>query len=295
MTTPTLLGNSQAHGARHANPIPATVIVLTKNEEANLGKCIASAGDFAELFVVDSHSTDRTREIALERDAKIVDFHWDGRYPKKKQWALENLPASHGWVLYLDADEEITPDLAAEIRGLLEGKPRHSGYFVGLDYRFLGRTLRHGQRVHKLILFDRTCGGFEERDDLDAANMWEVEGHYQPRISGSIGRLRSPLVHDDHESLFHYFERHNRYSDWEATLRQKQDAGVHSTQETQLKAGAKSAFQALPFKSLAFFLYSYIWRRGFLDGRAGYHYALAKAFYYWQIRVKELELAERGR
>jgi glycosyltransferase involved in cell wall biosynthesis len=277
------------------NPIQATVIVLTKNEAANLGKCIASAADFDELFVVDSHSTDRTREIALKRHANVVDFEWDGRYPKKKQWALENLTVSHDWVIYLDADEEITPDLAAEIRGLLEDKPRHSGYFVGLDYRFLGRTLRHGQRVHKLILFDRTCGGFEERDDLDAANMWEVEGHYQPRISGSVGRLRSSLVHDDHDSLFNYFERHNRYSDWEATLRQKGNHDVHSTQETHLKWRVKSAFQVLPFKSIAFFLYSYIWRRGFLDGRAGYHYALAKAFYYWQIRVKQLELAERGR
>jgi glycosyltransferase involved in cell wall biosynthesis len=295
MTTPTFLANSGARGARHTNPIPTTVIVLTKNEEANLGKCIASAADFAELFVVDSDSTDRTREIALEWDAKIVDFEWDGRYPKKKQWALENLPLSHDWVLYLDADEEITTELATEIRRLLEDKPQHSGYFVGLDYRFLGKTLRHGHRVHKLVLFNRTRGEFEEHEDLDVANMWEVEGHYQPRISGSVGRLRSPLVHDDHDSLFHYFERHNRYSDWEATLREKGNPDVHSTQETHLKSRVKSAFQALPFKSIAFFLYSYIWQRGFLDGRAGFHYALAKAFYYWQIRVKQLELAERGR
>lgn len=275
------------------NPIPATVIVLTKDEEVNLGKCIASAADFAELFVVDSHSTDRTLEIALEQHAKVVDFEWDGRYPKKKQWALENLPFSHDWVIYLDADEEITPELASEIRRILADKSQHSGYFVGLDYRFLGKTLRHGQRVYKLVLFDRTCGGFEERDDLDAANMWEVEGHYQPRINGSVGRLGSPLLHDDRDSLYHYFERHNRYSDWEATLRQKASSNAQSTGETHLKSRAKSAFQAFPFKSLAFFLYSYIWRRGFLDGRAGYHYALAKAFYYWQVRVKELEVVER--
>jgi glycosyltransferase involved in cell wall biosynthesis len=275
------------------NPIPATVIVLTKNEEANLGKRIASAGDFAELFVVDSHSTDHTREIALEQHAKVVDFEWNGRYPKKKRWALENLPFSYAWVIYLEADEEITPELASEIRGVLEATPQHCGYFVGLDYRFLGKTLRHGQRVHKLVLFDRTRGGFEEHDDLAAANMWEVEGHYQPRISGSVGRLRSALLDDDRDSLFHYFERHNRYSDWEATLRQNNGCNGHSTRETHVKSRAKSPFQAFPFKSLAFFLYSYIWRRGFLDGRAGYHYALAKAFYYWQVRIKELEVVER--
>jgi glycosyltransferase involved in cell wall biosynthesis len=271
--------------------IPVSVIVLTKNEEANLGKCIASAADFAELFVVDSHSEDRTREVARELRAELVDFEWNGGYPKKKQWALDNLPFSHDWVMYLDADEEIRPELAKEIRGIFEDKPQQAGYFVELDYRFLGRTLRHGQRVHKLVLFDRTCGRFEELDDLDAANMWEVEGHYQPRISGSVGKLKSALLHDDHDSLFNYFDRHNRYSDWEATLQRKASS---DGKETHLNSRVKDTFQVIPFKSVAFFLYSYICRRGFLDGRAGYHYALAKAFYYWQIRVKQLEIERSG-
>jgi hypothetical protein len=122
--------------------------------------------------------------------------------------------------------------------------------------------------------------------------MWEVEGHYQPHIDGSVGRLRSPLLHNDHDSLFHYFDRHNRYSDWEATLQQK--AGSDG-RETHLNSRVKSAFQIIPFKSVAFFLYSYIWRCGFLDGRAGYHYALAKAFYYWQIHVKQIEIEQAGR
>ena len=276
-------------------PIPVSVIVLTKNEEPNLGKCIASAADFDELFVVDSHSRDRTREIAAECDARVVDFEWNGRYPKKKQWALENLPLTHDWVLYLDADEEVTHDLSTEIRAVLGAKPEHFGYFVGLDYRFLGKTLRHGQRAFKLVLFDRRRGRFEERDDLDAVNMWEVEGHYQPRIGGSVGTLKASLVHDDHDSLFHYFERHNRYSDWEAVLRRKSTTNGNPWRETHVKSRPKAMFNALPFKPLAFFVHSYIVRRGFLDGRAGYHYALAKAFYYWQIRVKELELAERAR
>jgi glycosyltransferase involved in cell wall biosynthesis len=271
--------------------IPVSVMVLTKNEEQNLEKCLASARSFDEVFIVDSKSTDRTVEIAREHGAQVVSFQWNGAYPKKKQWALENVPIAHEWVLYLDADEEVTPELAGEIRDLLADGPCHAGYFVSLDYRFLGRTLQHGQRVDKLVLFHRTRGRFEERDDLDAENMWEVEGHYQPRIDGSVGRLEASLVHDDHDSLYHYFERHNRYSDWEAVLRRKQN-GSH---ETHLASRKKELFNALPFKPLAFFVHSYLMRGGFLDGRAGYHYALAKAFYYWQIRVKELELAERAR
>jgi glycosyltransferase involved in cell wall biosynthesis len=275
--------------------IPVSVVVLTKNEEANLAKCLASVSEFSQIVVVDSQSEDRTLAIARAHAAEVVDFIWDRRYPKKKQWALENAPLLHDWILFLDADEEVSSALAREIRGIFRNPPRDTGYFVGLDYRFLGRTLQHGQRVYKLILFDRTRGRFEEHDDLDASNMWEVEGHYQPRIDGSVGTLASRLLHDDNDSLFHYFERHNRYSDWEAVLRRNSSgANGRAAHEAHVESRAKRVFGALPFKPLAFFLYSYVVRRGFLDGRAGYHYAVAKAFYYWQIRLKELELAERS-
>jgi glycosyltransferase involved in cell wall biosynthesis len=273
-----------------AEPIPASVIVLTRDEEANLPKCLASASGFSEVFVVDSGSNDLTPEIAAERGAQLVEFEWNGGYPKKKQWALENLPFSNDWVLYLDGDEEVTRGLTNEISAVL-AEPQCAGYFVHLDYRFLGRTLRHGHHVRKLILFDRTRGRFEERDDLEAENMWEVEGHYQPRIEGSVGTLQSPLLHDDHDSLYHYFERHNRYSDWEAVMRRK----ANGSHEKNTSSRKKAIFNAMPLKPFAFFVHSYLVRGGFLDGRAGYHYALAKAFYYWQIRVKELELEERAR
>jgi glycosyltransferase involved in cell wall biosynthesis len=270
------------------------VIVLTRNEEANLPTCLASAAAFDEVFVVDSHSSDRTPEIAAEHGARLVEFDWNGRYPKKKQWALDNLPFSNDWVLYLDGDEEVTPELADEIRAEL-WKPQCSGYFVHLDYRFLGRTLRHGHHLRKLILFHRTRGRFEEHDDLDAVNAGEIELHFQPQIDGRVGTLRSPLVHDDHDSLFHYFERHNRYSDWEALLRRNAARNGGSPRPSHAQSPAKAVFSVLPFKPLAFFVYSYVVRGGFLDGQAGYHYALAKAFYYWQIRVKQLELEEVSR
>jgi glycosyltransferase involved in cell wall biosynthesis len=271
--------------------IPVSVVVMTKNEEANIAACLSTLQDFAEVFVVDSRSTDETPSLAQALGARVVEFDWNGRYPKKKQWALENLPFSHDWVLYLDADEAIPTELADEIRDELQSGPRHAGYFVELDYRFLGRTLRHGQHVRKLILFDRACGHFAEYDDLDATNMWEVEGHYQPRVDGSVGELKTSLVHDDHDSLFHYFERHNRYSDWEAVVRAKGSP----TNGTQRWPRPKAVFNALPFKPLAFFFHSYVIRLGFLDGRSGFHYALAKAFYYWQIRVKQIELAQEKR
>src|SRR5438093_11332304 len=138
--------------------IPVSVIVMTKEEERNIAKCLRSVEGFDEVFVVDSDSTDRTCAIAGAMGAKIVRFRWDGRYPKKKQWCLENLPFAHDWVLYLDADELLTPELREEIAGLLARPSRHAGWFATYEYVFLDRPLRHGHRVHKLVLFARTRG-----------------------------------------------------------------------------------------------------------------------------------------
>jgi glycosyltransferase involved in cell wall biosynthesis len=261
---------------------------MTKNEASNLPKCLASAAAFDEVFVVDSGSTDGTQAIARAAGATVVDFQWNGRYPKKKQWCLENVPFGHDWVLYLDADEELTPAVVAELRLLARRGFRKSGYFVGYDYVFLGRRLRHGLRVYKLVLFDRRRGRFRERDDLAAANMWEVEGHYQPHVEGETGVLRNRMLHDDHDRLFHYFDRHNRYSDWEAVLDTMPAGG-----DTQLarRGRLKRAFARLPFRPLWIFLYSYVVAGGALDGSAGFHYALSRTFYYWQVGLKQDERA----
>jgi glycosyltransferase involved in cell wall biosynthesis len=141
------------------------VLVPTKNEAANIVSCLDSLHQFGEVFVVDSLSSDGTAELARARGATVITFDWNGKYPRKKQWALENLSFSYRWVLLIDADEEVTPALAREIATTVS-HPRHSSYFVGLDYVFLGRILRRGQRVYKLILFDRAVSRFPEYSDL---------------------------------------------------------------------------------------------------------------------------------
>ena len=264
--------------------IPVSVIVMTKNEESNIAKCLRSARAFDQVFVVDSASTDRTCEIATAMGATVAPFAWNGRYPKKKQWCLEELPFRHDLVLYLDADEEVTPELVDEIRRVAHA-PRHAGYFVGYDYVFLGRVLRHGHRVYKLVLLNRHKARFPERDDLDVANMWEVEGHYQPQVDGRVGTLRARMRHEDHASLFHYFERHNRYSDWEARLRARGTLLAVAEPQPGARGLLKALFAQLPGKGLVAFLHCYVGRAGFLDGWAGFHYAVARGFYYWQIGI----------
>lgn len=271
-----------------AGRIPVSVVVMTKNEERVLRHTLASVVGFDQVFVVDSHSDDETCAIAKSMQAEVVQFTWDGRYPKKKEWSLLNLPFRNDWVLYLDADELVTPALAAEIRAMTAAGTPHAAFDVELDYYFLGRLLRHGHKVTKRVLLRRAQVTWPHVDDLNVSTMWEVEGHYQPLVAGTVGQLAGRLEHNDRDPLFDYFARHNRYSDWEAHLLERREL-ADSVRAARSERGQRYAH--LPFKPAAFFAYSYLARRGFLDGRAGFHYAVAHAFYFWQIGVKRAELA----
>ena len=268
--------------------IQVSAIVMTKDEERNIEQCLRSLADFDEVFVVDSESTDRTVELAEAQGAEVIPFRWNGRYPKKKQWCLENLPFRNEWAMYVDADEFVTPELVEEIAQTI-ASTRHAGFFVSYDYVFLGTVLRHGRRVSKLVLMKPAVASFAQLDDLASEHAGEVELHYQPTIRGSVGRLRARMVHDDHDDLFHYFERHNRYSDWEAVVRENDALVTTGESAVGLRTLLKRVFQRLPAKGVVAFLHSYVLKAGFRDGRAGFHYALSLGFYYWQIALKQHE------
>lgn len=283
---------------------PVSVLIPTRNEEANLAKCLASVSWADDVWVVDSASSDRTVEIARSAGARVIAFRWDGRGPRKKNWALERLPFRHPWLLLLDADEEATPELADEVARRLAAAPAENGFLVRYHYYFLGRWLRHGDPLWKLALVRHACTRFESIA-VPEVTRYDVELHEWPRVAGRLGRLRAPLLHRDAEDLRHFFDRHNVYSDWEARLAVQYAARDRSGEIRPRLGGTpverrrwfKRLFLALPGRSWVFFFYSYIVRGGFLDGRAGFHYAALKAIYWYQVRLKaiELELAARAR
>jgi glycosyltransferase involved in cell wall biosynthesis len=266
-----------------------SVIVLTKNEEAGLGNTLDKLKDFDDVVVVDSLSDDRTVEIAKDHGARVVGFAWNGQYPKKKQWALENAGAVNKWVLLLDADEFPSVSLVKELAALQStlDSTTDGGYDINLLYRFAGKYLRHGHVVTKRSLLHVDRASFPVINDLDAPGIREVEGHYQPEVSAPIGKLNNRIVHDDRDPVSSWFARHNRYSDWEAHLRMNDELRKDIATKRTLKG---KVFDAVPFKPALFFGYAYIARAGFLDGRAGFDYATALATYYWQIGVKYREL-----
>lgn len=266
---------------------------MTKNEGDNIGSCLVALSDFAEIFVVDSSSEDATPTIAREHGANVVPFAWNGRYPKKKQWCLDNLPFRYRHVLYVDADERMRPELANEIRASV-AQADCAGWFIGLDYVWMGRVLHHGATVYKLALFERSRGRFADWDDLDASRMWEVEGHYQPVLDGPTGTLSSRLLHDDHDRLYDWFERHNRYSDWEAVIRVNGAARQGAETQPGSRQIAKRLFIRLPVKPMLVLAHALLIRGGWRDGRQGVQYAIAKAIYQWQIELKVNEIRRRG-
>ena len=266
-----------------------TVLILTKNEERAIRDCIRSVKDFKQIIVVDSFSDDKTVEISKSLGAEIVNFDWNKRYPKKKQWALELKQINFDWVFFLDADERVSETLRQEIYKFISNPQGSiSAIEIPLRYHFSGKPLRWGHKMFKRALVNRNFCKFPEIDDLSVTNMWEVEGHYQPILTqGHVLKFEEFLEHADPDTLFQYFARHNRYSDWEAYL------SSNRTALEQVKSARTSQgrlFGNAPLKPVLIFFYSYFFKLGFLDGHAGLDYALSRSYYYWQIGLKAREI-----
>ncbi len=261
--------------------IPVSVIVATKNEAGRIGKCLDALKVFDEIVVVDSGSTDDTVRLSSEAGATVVSFTWNGVYPKKRQWCMDNLRLKYDWIFFVDADEIVTEDLVAEIKALFERKPSCAGYFITGCYVIDGRILRFGLNNSKLTLFDRRSFIFPEVNDIGLPGMGEMEGHYQPVFkkgyAGRIGRLKAPLLHYAYNTAETWQSRHRRYAAWEAGMNARNAWPADPVPWRQM---LKRLFRSLPLRPYIAFGHSYIWKKGFLEGKQGFVLALDRYSYY---------------
>lgn len=285
----------QAQDSQRRAVLPVSVIIPTRNEARNLPRCLESLRDVAEVYVVDSQSTDATPEIARQSGAKVVQFHYHGGWPKKRQWAMDTLALRYDWVLLLDADEVLTPDLFEEIRQAIQGG-QHDGYYIALDMHFLGHLLRHGDtRLWKLALFRRGIGRFECRLQDQNASMGDMEVHEHVIVRGSTSQLKNRLIHHNVNSLTDYIYKHNEYSNWEARVWTERASGHElpskfwSTQ-AQRRRWLKERFLALPGSPFLYFFYKYFFRCGFLDGVPGLIYCGFQGIQLFHVKAKIYEL-----
>jgi len=287
--------------AQAAVSLPISVIVPARNESRNLARCLSSLRGCGEVFVIDSQSQDDTVEIARACGAQVVQFHYHGGWPKKRQWALDTLPVSYEWVLLLDADEAITPELKNEIREAIR-IPQYDGYYIELRMHFLGRRLRRTSAgFYKLSLFRRSKGHFERRLEDQDSSMGDAEVHEHVVVAGKTGKLKNAISHHNVESLSRYIRKHDEYSNWEAQTWLHRDATRGDLppsffgNQAQRRRWLKTKFLRLPTSPALFFLYKYFLRFGFLDGVPGLIYCGFQAIQFFHIKAKIYEAKMRAK
>jgi len=275
--------------------VPLSILIPVKNERRNLGRCLRSVEAWAdEVVVVDSHSTDGTAELAAEHDAGVLQFHYSGGWPKKRQWALDNHRWRNDWILLLDADEILTDAVKNEIESAISA-PDCDGYWLRFRIVFLGRTLRFGDtELRKLSLFRRDRGRYEKRLEDQDQRMADMEIHEHVVVAGPTSCLRKSVRHENFNSLDRFIEKHNAYSNWEAhVLLRGADTELPASllgNQAQRRRWLKKTVLSVPGSPLLRFLYIYFLRGGFLDGRAGFMYAMFKFIQTCHVKAKMYEL-----
>jgi glycosyltransferase involved in cell wall biosynthesis len=279
------------------NKVPVSFLVPVKNEERNLARCLAAIPWAGEIFVVDSASTDRTAAIAAAHGAQVVQFHFNGSWPKKKNWALRELPFAYEWVFILDADEVLLPSAEAEIRAIVEqpasaGGP--NGYWINRRFWFLGAWLKHAYYPNwNLRLFRHRLGAYEKITGSDTQSG-DNEVHEHVVVEGKTARLISEMDHYAFPDVATFIEKHNRYSNWEARVAVEDGlhdgAGHLQSATVGTRRSLRRLSQRVPLRPLLRFFYVYFWQKGFLDGLPGFYFARLHAQYEFMCVVKEFEL-----
>jgi len=280
--------------------LPLTVLIAAKDEAVNLPRCLDALSPAERVVVVDSHSTDGTPDIARDHGAEVVQFDYDGGYPKKRQWALDTLDIGTDWTFLLDADEVVPEALWEEIRAVVTAGDPDDAYLITKGFHFMGRAFRFGGFSHEAVLLFRTGQARFERLIEDPADALDMEVHERLHVDGTVGRLDTPLIHEDYKGLEAYIDRHNQYSTWEARLRRaylKGNTYGEDSVEPKFFGNAQERRRFLkqiavqvPFEPLLWFFYHYLFRLGVLEGRPGLIASRIRAGYIANVRAKMYEM-----
>lgn len=270
-----------------------SVLILVKNEEIDLPGCLLSVSWSNDIVVYDSCSIDRTKEIAASFGTRIVERPFDN-WAAHQNWGLRNISFLYPWVFYIDADERLTPEAASELQVIASNPDPHAvAYRIRRRDYFQNRQLCYVQTSSWYIRFFRPEFVHYER----LVNPITV-------VDGPVGDLRHPLDHYPFsKGLSHWIARHNSYSSFEAQQilqsRASQEpfslpAAFLERDFNRRRFHQKELFYRLPARPLIKFLLLYILKRGFLDGRPGFTYAILQSIYEAMIvlKVQELEQAQ---
>ena len=281
-----------------AGKCPLAVLLAVRNEENNIAAAIKSVDFAAEIFVVDSHSTDRTCDIADELGAQVFQFDYDGGWPKKRNWGLHNLPITYDWVLILDGDERVTPELQASIEQAVQ-RDDINGFYTRWKFMFLGRWMKHCWNHGWMVRLVRHGRGQYEDLGMRGEGGWDNEVHENIVVDGPCRRLTGYLLHESGEDLEFWIRKQNEFSTWNAVRRSQQLGNglpplseLFSRDPVKQRKWLKALFLRLPFKPTLVFIWFYFLRCGFLDGSAGFYFCRLRAMHELNIQAKLFELSQ---
>jgi len=271
-------------------PARISILVLTLNEETNIGACLESLSWSDDIAVLDSNSSDATAVIARQAGARV--FHRDfDNWASHQNWAMRSIDFKHPWVLYMDADERCTPELKSELMARALPDAPEAAFRIRRKDFYMGRWLRHAQLYPTWLV----------RVFRPARIRYERLVNPVARVDGVIGSIDAHIIHYPFShGVSHWIARHNNYSDLEAlellklrTGESQSTASVFAADPNERRRALKDLFLRLPARPVLKFLYYYVARRGFLDGRPGFSYSILQAIYEYLIESKYRELLRR--
>lgn len=277
-----------------ANKVKLSALIITRNEERNLPQCLDCLQGADDIVVLDSFSTDQTVTSARKLGARIFQREFDN-FARQKNWAIDNIDFRHQWLLIVDADERVTPDLAREIKQVLSSSPDYDGYYIARKNMFAGKWIKHGGWYPDWQMRLIRLGNARYEDRIV---------HEHVILDGQAGYLKNPLIHHDYKGVERYFDRHNVYSSMEAVEIARSLNNCRKVDYISPKLIARGpsrrrylknlAYRYLPARPFFKFLWMYILKLGFLDGKIGFRFSMLHAFYDYQISLKLLELKEKN-
>ncbi|MCX5661674.1 MAG: glycosyltransferase family 2 protein [Planctomycetota bacterium] len=258
------------------------IMIPAFNESNHIAEAVTNALELGPVYVLDSMSTDGTPDLARAAGATVVQQPWLG-YARQKNWGLDNLPFKGQWVFILDADERITPELRRELLAVAKSDPMEVGFYINRVVIFMGREIRHGGLYPSwnLRFFKRDKCRYEDR-----------KVHEHMIADGATRYLKHEMLHIRRETMDVYFAKHIRYADLES------DEWVRMKLGQSKSAAAKNLFgrtmrlrqwlrrdiwPITPGRPFVRFVYQYLYKRGFLDGKAGWHLAQLMFSYEYMI------------
>jgi glycosyltransferase involved in cell wall biosynthesis len=272
--------------------LPVSVMIFTLNEEVNLPGCLESLKWCDDIIVVDSFSTDRTEGICRAASANFFQHEFKG-FGRQRNWAIDHTSAKHDWIFMLDADERVPAELVDELLEILPSAPESVGaYRLRRRFHMWDRWLRYSSLyptwVVRLIRKDRV--------------RYINRGHAETQeVQGEIRDLRNDLIDENRKGIDEWFERQNRYSTKEAQYEMEEGESsvnilnILSADPLVRRAAIKHLVSCIPGRPIFYFFYSYIVRKGFLDGKDGLMFCYMKSLYQSMIGIKKYDLRRKRR